>query len=143
MILFFDTSALIKRYIVEPGGKKVDELFDIASQIIVSPITKIETHSALKRLLEERNIAKVDYLNLIKEINHDFEFFTILPFSQEIEANAVTLIEKYPLKTLDSIQLASCISKKEIIDSMVVADLKLKKAVDAENITTIDPTKFE
>lgn len=143
MILFFDTSALVKRYIDEPGGKKVDELFNLASQIIVSPITKIETHSALKRLLEERNIVDADYLNLKREIDHDFEFFTILPFSQEIEANAVTLIEKYQLKTLDSIQLASCVSKKEIIDSMVVADFKLKKAVDAENLAAIDPTEFE
>jgi predicted nucleic acid-binding protein len=28
MILFFDTSALIKRYISEPESKKVDELFE-------------------------------------------------------------------------------------------------------------------
>jgi len=50
MILFFDTSALIKRYISETGSNKVDELFEISENIIVSPVTKIEVYSSLKRL---------------------------------------------------------------------------------------------
>jgi predicted nucleic acid-binding protein len=99
MILFFDTSALIKRYIVETGEKKVDELFDLASQIMVSPVTKIEAHSTIKRLLEEKEIGEFDYLTLKEEVDHDFKFFTVLSLNQEIEVKAVELIEKYQLKT--------------------------------------------
>ncbi len=61
MIFFFDTSALIKRYIVENGSEKVDNLFKTASQIIISPVTKIETCSTINRLKVENAISKEDY----------------------------------------------------------------------------------
>ena len=143
MILFFNTSALIKRYIAEPGEKKVDELFALSSQIIVSPVTKIEAYSTLRRLFEEKNIEKADYQELRDEIHYDFKYFTTLPLNQEVEKMAVDLIEKYQLKTLDSIQLASCLSKREVIDSIVVSDQKLKRAAEKENLEIIDPTEFE
>lgn len=142
MILFFDTSALIKRYISESGEKKVDELFELASEIIVSPITKIEAHSTFKRLLEENEIYEVDYEKLKEEINYDFEYFTVLSLNQEIENKSIALIEKHQLKTLDSIQLASCLSKKGEIESMVVSDQRLKKAAESERLSIIDPTEF-
>jgi len=53
------------------------------------------------------------------------------------------LIEKYQLKTLDSIQLASCLYRKADISEFVVSDVKLKTAAEGENIEVIDPTEFE
>ena len=50
MKFFIDSSALIKRYIEEIGSEKVDDLFNIASKIILSPITKIEIYSTVNRL---------------------------------------------------------------------------------------------
>ncbi len=49
--LFFDTSALIKRYIQEAGSDLVDELMDSAMEIYVSAISRIESNSAINRLL--------------------------------------------------------------------------------------------
>lgn len=42
MICFFDTSFLVKRYVVETGSKEVDVLFDGADQVMVPGITKAE-----------------------------------------------------------------------------------------------------
>jgi len=61
MKLFFDTSALIKKYIIEDGSKKVDELMNKAESIIVSVITEIEVYSTFKRLLIEKAINEIDY----------------------------------------------------------------------------------
>jgi hypothetical protein len=143
MKLFFDTSALIKRYLIEAGEKRVDELFAIATQIIVSPVTKIEAHSAIRRLLEEKEIDQIGYEHLKEEIDYDFKFFTQISLNQEIETRAIELIEKYQLKTLDSVQLSSCLYRKEMIDSMVVSDRKLKNSAIIENLDIIDPTEFE
>lgn len=142
MIIFFDTSALVKRYVSETGSQKVDELFDVASQIIVSPITKIEIISCMKRLRNDTLISQEEYIYLKKEIDFDFKYFTVLSLGHSVEENAIVLIEKYQLKTLDSIQLASCISQKGIIDNFVASDTKLKRSALNENIRIIDPTEY-
>jgi len=53
------------------------------------------------------------------------------------------LIEEYQLKTLDSIQLASCLARKSVITNFVVSDVKLKNAAKVEGLDIIDPTEFE
>jgi predicted nucleic acid-binding protein len=142
MIFFFDTSALIKRYISEIGSNKVDELFEIAENIIVSPVTKIEAHSTLKRLLATNSISEEDYETVKSNTDYDFKYFTVVSLNEEIEKEAIKLIEKYQLKTLDSIQLASVLYRKIDISGFIVSDVKLKNAAEAENIEVIDPTEF-
>jgi hypothetical protein len=141
MKFFIDSSALIKRYVEEIGSEKVDDLFTIASEIILSPITKIEIHSTIDRLKCERLLSNKDYSRLTKEIHHDFKYFSVLPFNHQIELQSIHLIEKHHLRTLDSIQLASCLSQKDSIDSFVVSDRKLKMAAKKENCNFIDPTE--
>ncbi len=143
MILFFDTSALIKRYISETGSNKVDELFEISENIIVSPVTKIEVYSSLKRLLVTNLISDEDYETVKSNIDYDFRYFTVVSLNEKVEKEAIKLIERYQLKALDSIQLASCLYRKADIRDFIVSDVKLKNAAEAENIEVIDPTEFE
>ncbi len=142
MNLFFDTSALIKRYISESGSNKVDELFNITDQIFVSSVTKIEANSTLKRLQSEKAISNETYRTLRTEIGYDFLHFTVVPLSNTIEEIALELIDKYQLKTLDSIQLASLLFLKESVYQFIVSDIKLKKTAISENIQVINPTGF-
>lgn len=139
MNLFFDTSALIKRYINETGSKYVDDLFFKADRIFISPITEIECISTLKRLQIENQISMNDYIELKKEIREDFKYFSIIEFSGQIIEMSIKLIGKYQLKTLDSIQLASVLSVKEEIDNFVVSDSKLKTTGNKEQLHLIDP----
>ena len=111
------------------------------SQIIVSPVTKIETSSTINRLKVENAISKEDYSRLNKEIQYDFRCFKVLSFNQEIESQSIYLIEKYQLKTLDSIQLASYLSQRDFIDDFIVSDKRLKQAAKNERIDFIDPTE--
>ena len=53
MNYYFDTSALIKRYIDEEGSDSVERLFEQAESISVSFITKIECVFTLRRLFLE------------------------------------------------------------------------------------------
>lgn len=139
MILFFDTSALIKKYIFEEGSNKVDKLMEKADTVIVSAITEIETHSAFKRLLTEKAISDNDYKTLINEFNIDYPYFTHIFFDSAIASNAKILIEKYQLKTLDSIQLGTAILLKNDIDYFVACDYKLLKAGTKEGLKIINP----
>jgi len=45
-LLFFDTSALVKRYYEEPGTQTVDELIENDRTVVISSLAVIETLSA-------------------------------------------------------------------------------------------------
>ncbi|HNU91663.1 MAG TPA: type II toxin-antitoxin system VapC family toxin [Spirochaetota bacterium] len=139
MTLFFDTSALIKRYVIEEGSKKVDELMDKADTIIVSVITEIEAYSTFKRLLIEKAISDTDYKTLLNEFDIDYPYFTHIIFDNLITSNAKLLIDKYQLKTLDSIQLGTALLLKDEIDYFIVCDSKLVKAGKKEGLKIINP----
>lgn len=139
MILYFDTSALIKRCIKEKGSSKVDELFNSLSQIFISSITKIEYYSTTRRLLLEKVITKRSYNTLKYNIEEDFKYFVTIPFIPEIEQVSLEIIERYQLKTLDSIQLASGMWSKGVFDHFVVADFKLVSAANKEKLKAINP----
>ena len=139
MTLFFDTSALIKRYVIEKKKKKVDELMDKADTIIVSVITEIEAYSTFKRLLIEKAISDTDYKTLLNEFDIDYPYFTHIIFDNLITSNAKLLIDKYQLKTLDSIQLGTALLLKDEIDYFIVCDSKLVKAGKKEGLKIINP----
>ncbi len=59
----FDTSALVKRYHVEVGSDKVDEIFDDPDNVlIISELAIVEVTSALQR---KRNQGEITQLSLI------------------------------------------------------------------------------
>jgi predicted nucleic acid-binding protein len=124
MNYYFDTSALIKNYIEENGSNIVIELINNAKEIFVSELYLVESISTLRRILLDKLITEEDYENIKNEIKYDFEYFTKIEI-EKILNDCENLIDKYQLKTLDSIQLASAIHIKNEIDYIVCCDKKL------------------
>ncbi len=141
MSLFFDSSALLKRYLDEKGSDGIKTLFDITDRIIVSVITHIECASSFQRLIQSKFIDKKEYLRLNTELNLDFPFFEIVNLDEDVKHIALKIVEKYPMKSLDTIQLASLLHASKEIESFVVCDQKLKKYAAKEGIHIIDPTE--
>lgn len=139
MNYFIDTSALIKRYINEKGSNVVDSIFREGASIFVSEISKIEAISTIKRLLVTNNIDLANYSSIKRELLFDFTLFNIIEHNNDILEMAIKMIEKYQLKTLDSIQLASCLSQFSAIDFFVGSDKKLIKSAKNENMKILDP----
>jgi hypothetical protein len=134
-----DTSALVQFYIDQSGTEKVQDLMENADEIIISPITKLESLRTFRRLREDKAIDGNEYI-VIKELFLDhLSDFTILTLDSSLEYIAEELIEKYSLKTLDSIQLASAVKEKDKIELFVSSDKRLLKAVGRENIGTFNP----
>ncbi len=139
MILFFDTSALIKRYIQEKGSNKVDLLMNEADRVIVSAITEIETCSAFRRLLSERAVTEGDYRVLMREFETDYPYFTRVDLDDLAVSCAKYAIGKYRLKTLDSIQLGTALAVRDDIDYFVACDARLTHSARKEGLHVINP----
>ena len=115
MIAFIDTSTLIKKYVQELGSEEFDSLLNKINEIIVAPIYFLEINSAIERKLRERYITPPQANRIRQESLRDLHFFHQINWNNNLQNKAVALLHKHPLKTLDSIQLASgCLSSCDL-----------------------------
>ncbi len=107
MRVFVDTSTLFKKYVDEPGSPDFDSLLNKATEIIVSPLTRIEMHAALAKCVREK-LLPIEYAEKLRvEIKKDFTFYSRVYWNENLEEKSVEIAQKLSLKTLDAIQLAS------------------------------------
>jgi predicted nucleic acid-binding protein len=103
---YFDTSALIKRYVREPGRREVVQLL-AKNDCIVSAVLPVEVRSALRRRLAEGTLEEKRVPGILKRFTADRTFWTFIEVSREVVAAAETLAAAHPLRALDAIHVAS------------------------------------
>ena len=81
------------------------------------------------------------YELLKSEIAQDFKHFNVIEVSSEIVYSAVKVIDKYQLKSLDSLHLATALAVKTDIDFFISSDQKLLKAAETEGFKVINPNE--
>ena len=123
MKLFVDTSTLFKKYVDETGSGNFDKLFGEATEIIVSPVTRIEMHSAIAKYVREKRLSEQDAKKLSIEIKKDFIFYSRVFWNDNLEEKSVEIAQSLSLKTLDAVQLASGVLSKA--DLFVTSDKRL------------------
>ena len=71
--LYFDASALVKRYSQEPGASYVDEAFRLVSgdQMIISALGILEVASVLRRMRNDGRLSSVLYKQVVAEFNNE------------------------------------------------------------------------
>jgi len=121
--VFIDTSSLFKRYIQEHGSLELEPLFQQASEIIVSAVTWVEFNVALSRRSNNKVMTPAQVSWAISEAKKDFEFYSRVEWNENLEEKVIEIAQKFSLKTLDAIQLASGILSKA--DVFVTSDKKL------------------
>ncbi len=130
MKAFLDTSALIKKYVAEPGSHRLEEYLEKVAEIVVAPIYWIELHSALQRRLHEKTLTHSQVTTIRQEAAKDLTFFSKVIWNESLEEKAVEMIKKYYFKALDSIQLAAGILSQA--DLFFTSDQSLYKAAVQE-----------
>jgi predicted nucleic acid-binding protein len=105
MMLFFDTSAFIKRYIDEGGSSEIQNLCEQADDIGISMFLPVEAISTFARLKREKRISLKQYRLLKEALLADIRDINIIPLSPPILASAISCLENSPLKALDAIHI--------------------------------------
>lgn len=140
--LFFDTSALVKRYHREPGTERVDELLDEPeAEVMISSLSTIETVSAFRRKFERGAVDEAQLNDLIGAFFHDaLEEFSVLSMDEGLDRFSFELIADDGLRTLDGLQLSTGLAVAGVVDEVtfVTADEELasiaaKRGLAAEN----------
>lgn len=107
MILYCDTSALIKRYIAEEKTDGVDELWDSASVIATSVVAFAEGMAVFSRKFNEGLLSDKEYIETIKEFKSDYRHLLLVPVNEDLNITIENLLKKHSLRGFDAIHLAS------------------------------------
>ena len=115
MRAFIDSSSLFKKYVDENGSQALERLLKDISEIAVSPVTWVEMSAVLARRVREKSLTAQQAAWLADEARKDFQSFHRVVWNDMLETTATRLVSRYPLSTLDAIQLASgVLSKAEL-----------------------------
>ncbi|MCK5719838.1 MAG: type II toxin-antitoxin system VapC family toxin [Thiomargarita sp.] len=146
---FFDTSALVKRYITEIGSQWVRTLDDLqaGNKIIVARITWVEMLSAFSRLKRESVLDTADFNTVLQAFEYDWDTqYQIVEFDKSLAEQAGELVKRHPLRAYDSVQLASALKIYQIhtqvaseLFTFVSADDRLLNIAKLENMQVENP----
>ena len=106
MILFLDTSALIKLYVEEAHSAAVREWVDEAEVVAACRVAYPEVVSTLSRRMRAGDLSKSAYGVAFRALRRDWDRLAVVDF-REIEAGR--LAAKYGLRGFDAIHLSSAV----------------------------------
>ena len=132
-----DTSILVKKYIDEPGSPQVVELLESAEAVIISVVGYAEVLAAFNRRKREGTISGSVYGKIHKEFESDWETFTRVNVSKEVNVSVRKLVSVYPLRGFDAIHLASALAMRRIVKNRLLfasADARLDRAANKEGL---------
>ncbi len=136
MRIFFDTSALTKRYVVEAGSERVESLFREADDLGVSVLAIPELISTLCRLVREGRLSSDNYQSLKSAVQADLSDADLCDLSQSTFEQAIHCLERHPLRALDALHIGSALVY--LPDVFVSADRRQAEAAEREGLAVVD-----
>lgn len=150
--LFFDSSALAKRYLQEVGTAWIRALLaPVAGNIvIVAEITQVEVAAAMAaRHRAQGGISRQERDDAVDLLHRHFATqYQITALSPVIIDRAVNLTQNYRLRGYDAVQLATALRTNELLTAahlpalmFIVADSDLVAVAGAEGLRADDPNQ--
>lgn len=107
MILYLDTSSLVKLYVSEASSAEVRELIDQAELVATSVLAYPEARSAFARLSREGLVAESETARLREDLDAEWRDYLTIDVTEAVWRQAGNLAERHALRALDSLHLAS------------------------------------
>ena len=107
MILYLDTSALVKLYVQEAGRDSVRHAVAAATVVATSRVAYPEARSAMARRVREGSLNPRAHAKVRKAFDDDFARFLVVELTPSLAHRAGELTQLYPLRGFDAIHLAS------------------------------------
>jgi predicted nucleic acid-binding protein len=137
LIGYFDASALVKRYVEEPGSAEVRRLLEQCS-VCASRLSEVEIASALVRRTRDGSLLPRDRDRALSALAEDMKSLYVVELFPEIARAARGLLVRHPLRASDAVQLASSAHVREgAMQSVlfVAFDDRLNLAAQQEGMT--------
>jgi predicted nucleic acid-binding protein len=149
VVYYFDSSAIVKRYITEVGTGWVIAAADVNSgnDILVSLVARVEVPAAIFKRQREGSITIADAALAVADFVSDFSTqYQPIAVTIQLAELAASLAERHALRGYDAVQLSTALEASGVRDSLglsklifVSADDALNKAARGEGLVTDNP----
>ena len=140
MLLYLDTSSLVKLFIEEQHSDRVREWADAVDVVLTCRVAYAEAVSAFSRRHREGGLRPADYRKVMQAFDGQWENFGRLEFDERV---AGRLAAKHALRGFDAIHLSA--ARMLISDARGTSiafssfDNRLNRAAAKENMTVLHP----
>jgi predicted nucleic acid-binding protein len=138
---YFDTSALIKRFVEEAGSKSVEALIASDPLVATSKVAYAEVHAGLARKLREGRLVAAAYRRAARAFDADWQGYGRVDLPDALLTLARDLVRRHPLRGFDAIHLASALHLRAAIGEemrVIAADDRLLAAAEDEGLPAVD-----
>ncbi len=145
---YLDTSALVKRYVLEAGSNWVIQRFLSPDILFCCQIANVELTSAIVRRMRQGSLTPHQANLILQTFRQEWESrLEVVLITDHLLEEAVRLVEKHFLRAYDSIQLAGATTlqrslKEHGIDHSLIfvsADEELNMSAKAEGLAVLNP----
>jgi predicted nucleic acid-binding protein len=120
VILYLDSSAIVKRYVTEAHSKAVRTLMDEATASATTMVSRVEVAAALARAVRLKALSPVAGRNAHRRFAGEWPDFVRIPVTEVLVARADALAWEHGLRGYDAVQLASALVWQDAIGRDVV-----------------------
>ena len=119
MIVYLDASALVKRYVVEPGSSEVKALIGQAEVVGTSLISRAEVSAGLAKAIRTHALTTPQAETAAQLFRLDWPDLARLQLTEMTVARADTLAWVYSPRGYDSVHLASALLWQEVLGEAI------------------------
>ena len=149
-VYFFDSSAIVKRYVAEPGTAWVVATCDPATgnDLYAARIAGVEVVAAIVRRTRRGDLSPAHMRQAVAQFRREFAtgLYRLIEVTPTLIQRAMGLSETHGLRGYDAVQLAAALSANDVRLTMglkaltlVSADGELNTAAQAEGLSVDNP----
>jgi len=128
VIVYLDTSALVKLLVTEAGSPSVSDLWDRAQRLFTSRMAYPEARAALASVFRSGSLAGAGFRSAKHELERRWSEMVIVEVTAELAAVAGEVAEDFDLRGYDATHLASALAIADAEPVVATWDLSLAGA---------------
>ncbi|MDY6954266.1 MAG: type II toxin-antitoxin system VapC family toxin [Thermodesulfobacteriota bacterium] len=137
MVVYLDTSSLVKLYVDEEHSTEVAGLVQSSDVTATSMVAYAEARAAFARRLREKAFTPGEHDQLISVLNKDWGYYLAMKATEDLVRLAGDLAQRHALRGFDAIHLSSAIVLRKELSGPVVfscSDRRLQEASLVEGL---------
>lgn len=137
MILYLETSYLVKLYVREADSGEIASLVSKAEAVATSIVAYAEARAAFARKFREKGISEGDHKRIKKDLDSDWEKLFVIKLTDGLIKSAGDLAEKCGLRGFDALHLASALELQKAVSDPVKfssSDARLRESARSEGL---------
>jgi predicted nucleic acid-binding protein len=109
VILYLDTSALVKLYVEEVGSREVGESVEAAASVATARISYAEARAAFARHARDGGLTRPELRRVVRHFDEEWGRYVLVEITDAVVRRAGGLAERHALRGYDAVQLAAAL----------------------------------